>query len=83
MKARKCLKKGYFSILAHVKERKSDEKKLEEVPVVREFPEIFLDELPGLPPSRQVEFHVDITPEARPSSLSTISPSPVINARVV
>nr|XP_043639457.1 uncharacterized protein LOC122610542 [Erigeron canadensis] len=66
MKARKCLKKGYFSILAHVKEKNSDEKQLEEVPVVKEFPDVFPEELPGLPPSRQVEFHVDLAPGAKP-----------------
>nr|XP_043611686.1 uncharacterized protein LOC122583333 [Erigeron canadensis] len=66
MKARKCLKKGYLSILAHVKEKNSDEKRLEEVPVVKEFPDVFPEELPGLPPSRQVEFHVDLAPGAKP-----------------
>ncbi|GJT30295.1 hypothetical protein Tco_0910570 [Tanacetum coccineum] len=31
-------------------EKKSDEKRLEDIPVVREFPEVFLENLPGLPP---------------------------------
>ncbi|GJW55106.1 putative reverse transcriptase domain-containing protein [Tanacetum coccineum] len=34
-------------------EKKSDEKRLEDIPVVREFPEVFLENLPGLPPVRQ------------------------------
>ncbi|GKD06507.1 putative reverse transcriptase domain-containing protein, partial [Tanacetum coccineum] len=34
-------------------EKKSDEKRLEDIPVVREFPEVFLKDLPGLPPVRQ------------------------------
>ncbi|GJX96163.1 putative reverse transcriptase domain-containing protein [Tanacetum coccineum] len=34
-------------------ENKSDEKRLEDIPVVREFPEVFLEDLPGLPPVRQ------------------------------
>ncbi|GJZ99942.1 putative reverse transcriptase domain-containing protein [Tanacetum coccineum] len=37
-------------------EKKSDEKRLEDIPVVREFPEVFPKDLHGLPPVRQVEF---------------------------
>ncbi|GKF01563.1 reverse transcriptase domain-containing protein [Tanacetum coccineum] len=45
----------------NVMEKKLDEKRLEDIPVVREFLEVFLEDLPGLPPVRQVEF-VDPTP---------------------
>ncbi|GJV91674.1 reverse transcriptase domain-containing protein [Tanacetum coccineum] len=41
-------------IRAQVMEKKSDEKRLEDIPVVREFPEVFPEDLPGLPPVRQV-----------------------------
>ncbi|GKC79298.1 hypothetical protein Tco_1130072 [Tanacetum coccineum] len=34
-------------------EKKSDEKRLEDIPVVREFQEVFPEDLPGLPPIRQ------------------------------
>ncbi|GJY46453.1 putative reverse transcriptase domain-containing protein [Tanacetum coccineum] len=47
-------------------EKKSDEKRLEDIPVVREFPEVFLEDLPGLPPVRQVEFQIDLIPGAAP-----------------
>nr|GEX29271.1 putative reverse transcriptase domain-containing protein [Tanacetum cinerariifolium] len=47
-------------------EKKSDEKRLENIPVVREFPDVFLEELPGLPPVRKVEFQIDLTPGAAP-----------------
>ncbi|GJU44888.1 putative reverse transcriptase domain-containing protein [Tanacetum coccineum] len=36
--------------IAQVMEKKSDDKRLEDIPVVREFPEIFPEDLPGLPP---------------------------------
>ncbi|GJR13735.1 putative reverse transcriptase domain-containing protein [Tanacetum coccineum] len=36
------------------------------VPVIRDFPEVFPDELPGLPPPRQVEFRIDLIPGAAP-----------------
>nr|GFD63138.1 putative reverse transcriptase domain-containing protein [Tanacetum cinerariifolium] len=43
-------------------EDKSEEKRLEDVPIVREFPK----DLPGLPPARQVEFQIDLVPGAAP-----------------
>ncbi|GKA81572.1 putative reverse transcriptase domain-containing protein [Tanacetum coccineum] len=42
------------------------EKRLEDVPVIRDFPEVFPEELPGLPPPRQVEFRIDLIPGAAP-----------------
>nr|GEX54945.1 putative reverse transcriptase domain-containing protein [Tanacetum cinerariifolium] len=53
-------------IRAQVMEKNSDEKRLENIPVVREFPDVFPEELPGLPPVRQVEFQVDLIPGATP-----------------
>ncbi|GKE34281.1 putative reverse transcriptase domain-containing protein, partial [Tanacetum coccineum] len=41
---------------------KSEEKRLEDVPTVRDFPEVFLEDLPRLPPTRQVEFQIDLVP---------------------
>nr|GEZ16563.1 putative reverse transcriptase domain-containing protein [Tanacetum cinerariifolium] len=37
---------------------------IEGIPVVKEFPYIFLEDLPGLPPVRQVEFQIDLIPGA-------------------
>ncbi|GJX69388.1 putative reverse transcriptase domain-containing protein [Tanacetum coccineum] len=45
---------------------KSKEKWLEDVPIIREFPEVFPEDLPGLPPTRQVEFQIDLVPGAAP-----------------
>ncbi|GJT39758.1 putative reverse transcriptase domain-containing protein [Tanacetum coccineum] len=47
-------------------EKKSDEKRLEDIPVVKEFPDVFPEDLPGLPPVRQVEFQIDLIPGAAP-----------------
>nr|GEU67482.1 reverse transcriptase domain-containing protein [Tanacetum cinerariifolium] len=49
-----------------VMEKKSDEKRLKDIPVVREFPEVFLEDLPDLPPVRQVEFQINLIPGAVP-----------------
>ncbi|GJW06622.1 putative reverse transcriptase domain-containing protein [Tanacetum coccineum] len=48
------------TLIIRVMEKKSDEKRLEDIPVVREFPKIFPENLPGLPPVRQVEFQIDL-----------------------
>ncbi|GKF62157.1 hypothetical protein Tco_0182211 [Tanacetum coccineum] len=47
-------------------EKKLDEKRLEDIPIVREFPEGFSKDLPGLPPIRQVEFQIDLMPGTAP-----------------
>ncbi|GKA65438.1 reverse transcriptase domain-containing protein [Tanacetum coccineum] len=52
--------------MIQVMEKKSDEKKLEDIPVVKEFPDVFPEDLPGLPPVRQVEFQIDLIPGAAP-----------------
>ncbi|GJX80730.1 putative reverse transcriptase domain-containing protein [Tanacetum coccineum] len=41
-------------------EDKSEEKRLEDVPIVQDFPEVFPEDLPGIPPTRQVEFQIDL-----------------------
>ncbi|GJR68780.1 putative reverse transcriptase domain-containing protein [Tanacetum coccineum] len=46
--------------------KKSKEKRLEDVPVIHDFLEVFPKELPGLPPPRQVEFRIDLVPGAAP-----------------
>ncbi|GJS13695.1 putative reverse transcriptase domain-containing protein [Tanacetum coccineum] len=50
------IERGCQMFVAHVTEMKSKEKRLEDVPVIRDFLEVFPDDLPGLPPPRQVEF---------------------------
>ncbi|GJX06454.1 putative reverse transcriptase domain-containing protein [Tanacetum coccineum] len=64
------LLKGCHVFLAHITtkkaEDKSREKPLEDVPIVRYFTEVFLEDLPGIPPTRQVEFQIDLIPGAAP-----------------
>ncbi|GJZ38833.1 putative reverse transcriptase domain-containing protein [Tanacetum coccineum] len=52
--------------IAQVMENKSDEKRLEDIPVVKEFLEVFPEDLPGLLTVRQVEFQIDLIPGAAP-----------------
>ncbi|GJY09403.1 putative reverse transcriptase domain-containing protein [Tanacetum coccineum] len=66
IKARKYVKRGCHLFLAHITEKRSKEKRLEDVLVICDFPEVFPKELPGLPPPRQVEFQIDLVPRAAP-----------------
>ncbi|GJT45124.1 putative reverse transcriptase domain-containing protein [Tanacetum coccineum] len=70
-KTQKYMEKGFpIFILAHVTakevEDKSEKKRLEDVPIVRDFPDVSPKDLPGLPPTRQVEFQIDLVPGAAP-----------------
>ncbi|GJW52513.1 putative reverse transcriptase domain-containing protein [Tanacetum coccineum] len=69
-KTHKYLLKGHHVFLAHVTtkeiEDKLGEKRLEDVQIVRDFPDVFPEDLPGLPPTRQVEFQIDLVPSAAP-----------------
>ncbi|GJT46239.1 putative reverse transcriptase domain-containing protein [Tanacetum coccineum] len=53
-------------ISAKKEEEKSERKQIEDVPIVRDFPEVFPEDLPGLPPARPVEFQIDLVPGAAP-----------------
>ncbi|KAJ9536443.1 hypothetical protein OSB04_un000378 [Centaurea solstitialis] len=70
MKMRGHLRKECVAFLAHVIDKKAKGKQIQDIPVVREFPEVFPEELPGLPPQRQVEFHIDLVPGAGPIAKS-------------
>ncbi|GKA90014.1 putative reverse transcriptase domain-containing protein [Tanacetum coccineum] len=62
--------KGCQVFLAHVTTKKakenSKEKRLEDVPIVQDFPKVFPEDLPGLYPTRQVEFQIDLVPGVAP-----------------
>ncbi|XP_021626910.1 uncharacterized protein LOC110625582 [Manihot esculenta] len=62
MTTRKMLRKGYQAYLAYVMDSSLKGPKLEDVPIVSEFPDVFPEELPELPPDREIEFSIDLNP---------------------
>nr|GFC83248.1 reverse transcriptase domain-containing protein [Tanacetum cinerariifolium] len=66
IKARKYIENGCELFLAQVTGMVSKEKRVKDVPVIRDFPEVFPEDLPGLSPPRQVEFCIDLIPGATP-----------------
>ncbi|GJS34605.1 putative reverse transcriptase domain-containing protein [Tanacetum coccineum] len=61
---------GSFDIIEKKMEDKSKEKRLEDVLIVQDFLKVFLEDLSGLPPTRQVEFQIDLVPGAAPVAQS-------------
>ncbi|GJZ88464.1 putative reverse transcriptase domain-containing protein [Tanacetum coccineum] len=66
IKTEKYISRGCQVFMIQVVEKKADEKRLEDIPVVKEFPDVFPEDLPGIPPVRQVEFQIDLIPGAAP-----------------
>ncbi|GJX84636.1 reverse transcriptase domain-containing protein [Tanacetum coccineum] len=66
IKIERYISRGYQVFIAQVMKKKSDAKRLKDIPVVREFPEVFLENLLGLPPIRQVEFQINLILGAAP-----------------
>nr|GEW10319.1 putative reverse transcriptase domain-containing protein [Tanacetum cinerariifolium] len=69
-KTHKYLLKGHHVFLAHITTKETEdklgEKRLEDVPIVRDFPEVFPKELSGLLLTRQVEFQINLMPGVAP-----------------
>jgi len=68
LKATKLLRHGCREFLTTLIDKKHKEVRIEDIAVVREYPDVFPKELPGLPPNREVEFSIDLLPGTRPIS---------------
>ncbi|MFS8028161.1 putative transcription factor interactor and regulator CCHC(Zn) family [Helianthus anomalus] len=69
LQANKYLRKEYQALLAIIVVAKKEKKRkveVKDIPVVREFPQVFPDDLPGLPPSCDIDFRIDLIPGANP-----------------
>ena len=55
--------------LVRVHDTTAETPTLQSVPVVSEFPDVFPDELPGLPPEREIDFTIDLLPDTQPISI--------------
>ncbi|GJZ99223.1 putative reverse transcriptase domain-containing protein [Tanacetum coccineum] len=81
-KTHKYIQKGCQVYLAQVTSKKTDDKseerRLEDVPIVWEFLEAFPEDLPGLPPARQVEFQIDLDLSVAPVVEVSISWSHIV-----
>ena len=60
LKARKMITKGYLYHLVRVQDSSLETPTLDSVPVVCEFLEVSLEDLPRVPPERDIDFRIDI-----------------------
>ncbi|GJR33539.1 putative nucleotidyltransferase, ribonuclease H [Tanacetum coccineum] len=77
MKARTLISHGCQGFLASVMDTSLESPNIENLSVVREFTDVFLDELPGLPPAREIEFGIELILGAEPISKAPYRMAPV------
>ena len=68
MKARRFLRKGCEAFLALILDSKREQVNLENIPVIREFLDVFPEELPGVPPDREVDLSIEVVQGTTPIS---------------
>ncbi|XP_070034799.1 uncharacterized protein [Nicotiana tomentosiformis] len=76
LKTKKMIRKGYIYHLVRAKDVKVESPTVQSTPVVNELPDSFLDELPGLPPEREIELSIDLLPDTQPISIPPYRMSP-------
>ena len=69
MTASKILRKGCQGYLAFVVDRRQEGTWLEDIPIVKEFPDVFSDDISGLPPDREIEFVIELILGTEPISI--------------
>ncbi|XP_070018094.1 uncharacterized protein [Nicotiana sylvestris] len=77
LKAQRMIGKGCLAYLAHIINPESEPPTLQSVQVVREFLEVFPDDIPGLSPERIVDFGINLTPGTQPISIPPYRMAPV------
>ena len=68
IKANKMLRKSYQGYLAYAIEVRDSGSRLEDIPVVREFSDVFPEDLPGIPPDKEIDFQIELALGTEPIS---------------
>ncbi|XP_074358109.1 uncharacterized protein LOC141697571 [Apium graveolens] len=74
---RRLLRQGCEAYLAYVKDVEKESLKIEDIPMVKEFPDVFPDKLTGLPPDQEIEFTIDLAPGMEPVSKAPYRMAPI------
>ncbi|XP_070039888.1 uncharacterized protein [Nicotiana tomentosiformis] len=72
LKAQRMIEKGCLEYLAFVRDVSADTPTVESVPMVKDFPDVFPEDLPGMLPDRDIDFGIDLVPRTQPSLLHRI-----------
>ncbi|XP_075478937.1 uncharacterized protein LOC142519797 [Primulina tabacum] len=73
----RLLDSGHEGFLVYAVDLSQDERRIYDIPVVREFPDVFPEEIPGFPPEREVEFSIELMPGTEPISRAPYRLAPV------
>ena len=76
LRANSLFRKGCQGFLAYVV-NEGNGLKLEDIPIVKDYPDVFPDDLPSLPPEREVEFTIDLAPGTAPISKAPYRMAPL------
>ena len=77
LEAKRLLYKGCEAYLAHVLDKSNPGVTIKSVPVVCEFSDMFLDDLPGLPLDKEFEFEIDLLSGSTPVSIPPYKMTPI------
>ena len=75
--ARKMVRKGCEAYLAYVIDTGKARSSVSDIPTVSYFPNVFPEDLSGLPPQREIEFAIDVVLGATPASITLYRMAPV------
>nr|GFC11480.1 putative reverse transcriptase domain, aspartic peptidase domain protein [Tanacetum cinerariifolium] len=77
LQARTLLSHGCEGFLAIIHDTTSKVPSIHDQPIVSEFPDVFPDELPGIPPVREVKFNIELIPGSEPISKAPYRMAPI------
>ncbi|XP_070026702.1 uncharacterized protein [Nicotiana sylvestris] len=69
VKDRRLVEKGCLAYLAYVRDSSAEVPPIDSMPIIREFPDVFPSDLPGMPPDRDINFYIDLAPGTQPISI--------------
>ena len=75
--ARTMVRKGCEAYLAYVSDTVKARPSVSDIPTVSDFPDVFPEELPRLPPHREIELAIDVVPGATPASITLFRMAPL------
>lgn len=77
VKVCRMISHGCFGFIATVHDTRGEDVTIDGVPVVREFADVFPEDLLGLPPMREIKFNIDLVPRTQPISIPPYRMAPV------
>ena len=75
--ARKLVRKGCEAYLSYMIDIVKARPSVSDIPTVSDFPDVFPEEFPGLPPQREIEFAINVVPGATPTSITPYRMAPM------